>query len=789
MPTAAPARHLRLVPLLAALLLTSSVRAAEAPDPAGVAFFEKKIRPVLAEHCLSCHSDEAQRNRKLRGGLRLDSREAMLKGGDSGPALVPGKPEASLLLKALRHQEEVKPMPPAKKLSDAVVADFEHWIKIGAPDPRTGTSAGPRVIDLDAGRRSWAFGPLLRTSPPTVKHTDQVRNPVDRFLLAKLEEKGLAFNPAVGREKLIRRVTFDLTGLPPTPEELASFCKDDSPDAYEKLVDRLLASERYGERWGRHWLDLVRYAESGGYEFDKDRPAAYHYRDFVIRALNEDMPYDEFVRLQIAGDHLHPGDVRATAATGFLVAGPYPGQTTAKTAEPIRYDHLDDMLSTFGSAFLGLSLGCARCHDHKFDPIPQRDYYALLACLARTDSADLKIDPDRETTKRLKEAYDRVHAPLVEVRDRFEQEHPERRRRWFRKLDAEAARIYRAVDEHAKTEPKPKLVTLFAATSGRGGNVHFLIRGETARKNGVAQPGFVQVLTTGAEAEQRWLPAGPKAAPVEPRVALARWVTDAEHGGGRLLARVIVNRLWQHHFGKGLVRTPNDFGVQGEPPTHPELLDYLADELIRNGWSLKRLHRIMVTSAAYRQAGDVNETALKTDPQNRLLWRVQPRRLEAEAVRDSLLAVSGTLDSTMYGPGTLDENSGRRSVYLTVKRSRLTPLLQTFDAPEPVQSVGERQATTVAPQSLVFMNSPFVRQRAEKLAQRIRPKDAAELPRAVEDAYRLTLSRPPTDAERDRLVRFVRARVAAAPGPKALDNALADACHVLLCLNEFVYVD
>ncbi|HKI31637.1 MAG TPA: PSD1 and planctomycete cytochrome C domain-containing protein [Gemmataceae bacterium] len=1001
--------------LFALVTLTPRLGAAE-PETKGVEFFEKKIRPVLVERCYPCHSAEAQKAGKLRGKLLLDTRAGLLKGGDNGPAVVPGKPKEGTLLPALRRDGLLK-MPPKDRLPATVVADFERWVVLGVPDPRDGTVTVKKGIDVEEGRKFWAFQRLARAEPPKVRDEARVRTPVDRFVLAKLEEKKLTLNAPAAREKLIRRAFFDLIGLPPTPAEIDAFLNDTSPDAYAKLLDRLLVSERYGERWARHWLDVARFAESGGYEFDKDRPGAYHYRDFVIKALNRDMPYDQFVRWQLAGDGLLPNDFLATSATGFVVAGPYPGQTTAKTLEPIRYDHLDDMLSTAGSALLGLTLGCARCHDHKFDPIPTRDYYRLLAAFGRTDSADLKLDPEPEVYRRAKAEFDAAHAPLVAAREKFEKEvlparfeawrrtemvkasdtpwqtidpvsfaaklplkrlddgsflvpapaaagkkgkpgvpetytiiahtyqkgitsfrlealpdaslpksgpgrgadggftltgvhltatplkpqakekpvavpvklravkatfeqadHPlsaalvekgkgwsvggaagrghaavfetegavgfdggtvltltltfasdeaaigrprlalstarqpvldgaaapqnvheiqallsaekgdlnERNReavlRWYQPLDAKYRELIVAVEAHARQEPQPRLSPVFAASSGRGGDVYFLARGEVDRKEGLAAPGFLQVLSDAPET--RW--AGKPA----PRVALGDWITDAEQGAGRLLARVIVNRLWQHHFGRGLVATPNDFGAQGARPSHPELLDWLAGELIRGSWKLKPIHRLIMTSAAYTQAGNPDDAALKADPNNHLLWRYPTRRLEAEAVRDALLAVSGTLDTTMYGPGSLDENSPRRSVYLTVKRSRLVPFLQFFDAPEAIQSIGERPATTAATQALALMNSPLVRQRAEKLAQRFRPKEAADLARAVEEAYRLALARRPTGAERDRAVGYIRRQAdATGPGARTLDGALADYCQVLLCLNEFLYVD
>ncbi len=964
---------IRAAVVLLGLACLQTAAGAAAPDAQALALFESKIRPVLVKECYQCHSAEAARNRKLRGGLQLDTRQGMRKGGDSGPAVVPGDPKKSLLLAALRHDGKVEKMPPRKKLPDAVIADFVRWVRMGAPDPRDGPGLpARRTIDIAQGKKHWAFAPLSRVRPPEVKNGAWVRNPIDRFLLARLEAQGLAPAPALGRGRLLRRVTFDLTGLPPTPEEIDAFAAERSPDAYERLVDRLLQSGRYGERWGRHWLDVARFAESGGYEFDGDRPGAYHYRDWVIKALNQDLPFDEFVRLQIAGDHLKPGDLEATAATGFLVAGPYPGQTTAKTREPIRYDHLDDMISTVGTALLGLTVGCARCHEHKYDPIPQQDYYHLIACLARTDSNRYQLDADPERTRQARAAFEKAHAPLLAARAKFEKEElpgrlarwseAEKKRpaptwlvldveapgrapfkklsdgslltgstaetvvlvgrtfqkgitalrlealpdqslprtgpgraadgsfrllevkltaeplaskgrpvliklrpgraidgtagkpaavlfeletpfdagagavlgvtlkfargkalgrlrlaistarparldgearpqhgaevlallagkqheqivRWFRAVDARTSEVLEAVEKHTLLAPKPKLVPVFAATSGRGGDVHYLIRGETGRKNGVARPGFVQVLTNSADGDRRWVSsaAGP------PRIALANWLTDSEHGAGHLLARVIVNRLWQHHFGKGLVRTPNDFGAQGERPSHPELLDWLAAELIRAGWKLKPIHRLIVTSAAYRQGSTATGTGEKASP-GELLWgQVPARRLEAEAIRDALLAASGELDTTMFGPGSLDENSPRRSVYLTVKRSRLLPLLQMFDAPEAIQSVGERQTTTGTPQALALLNSRFVRQRAEKLAQRAGADRTEGLSGAVERAYLLALGRRPTAAEKEKARSFIQR--AAGKGPSATWEALVDFCQVLLCASEFLYID
>jgi hypothetical protein len=718
----------------------SAVDRPKAPDPQQVAFFETKIRPVLVQHCYECHSSYAEKAKKLRGGLMLDTRDGLRKGGSSGPALVPGNARQSLLIQALRH-EEIQ-MPPKKKLPDAVIEDFVQWVDKGAADPRTGpaVAVAKRADDGDAAKQHWAFRPLDTSKPPEVEDKAWVRTPIDQFILARLEEAKLKPTPAAAKEKLIRRAYFDLWGLPPAPADIDAFVKDASPDAYTKLIDRLLENDHYGERQARHWLDVVRFAESGGYEFDKDRPNAFHYRDFVIKAFNEDMPYNQFVRWQIAGDLLQPGEFLATSATGFLVAGPFPGQTTAKTNEITRYDHLDDMVSTIGSGMLGLSLGCARCHDHKFEPITQEAYYRLTACLAHTDFVEAKLGPEQ-------------------------------------------------VPAFVATE-KPGGI----AYGNEGGQppvvinaVHFLMRGEPDKKNGVAKPGFIPALMHTPKQEKSWTlpPPGLDLPPIHPRVALGSWMTDVREGAGSLLARVIVNRLWQHHMGRGLVATPNDFGRQGDAPTHPELLDWLADELVRGGWKLKPIHKLIMNSATYRQGSTAPATTLQADPQNRLWSRRLTQRLEAEAIRDALLAVSGTLEPTMYGRGTLDQNVPRRSVYLTVKRSLPIPILQLFDAPEAIQSTGARQTTTVAPQALAMMNSPFVRFHAEKLAQRHAPKAPDLLPRSIEEIYRTALGRRPTAAEKKTAQTFIAKQAALGRG----NLALADYCQVVFCLHEFVYVD
>ena len=1005
------------------------------PTPEQITFFESKIRPVLVQHCYQCHSAEALRAGKLKASLLVDSRDGMMKGGESGAAVVPGNREESLLIAALKY--DGFEMPPAGKLPDDVISDFEKWVDMGAPDPRDQPTAvvDERTINVEEGRQHWSYRRLAPVSPPDVKQTGWVRNDIDRFILAKQEEAGIGPASEAAEATLARRLFFDLTGLPPTPDELNQFLADTAPDAYEKLVDRLLASPRFGERQARHWLDTVRFGESGGYEFDGDRPGAHHYRDWVIKALNADLPYDEFLRMQVAGDLLKPGDYDATAATGFLVAGPYPGQVTAKTVEPIRYDQLDDMVAMIGSSVLGMTIGCARCHDHKYDAIGHRDYYAMIACLGKAVQRDTDIDPDPATTKQKRDAWLAERAPFAAVVDRFRRDEvPGRVTRWlaadaprhvaeatwigldpqsakaakatlteeaddvvaasgklegdesytltFRtsekgltalrlealaspstpgggpgtgkdggfqlstvkvtaaplvaaadrkpvtpKLQAVAAtaeregfELAKAVDGNAGTgwtvggepgkdhaaifafdapvgfdggtlltvelkfeaqqhglarlrlaastqtgtgdlaspavpqagreiahiletsrttgrsltddgvardlmhwlarfdadaakaiadlaaidarEPKPNLLKVYAATNGgwvitgnsqavQSGNqdVFVLARGEVNRKKGKAAPGFVLAAIASDDAEQS-LFSGPDAKPLpDSRLGLASFLTDVPHGAGPLAARVIVNRLWHHHFGRGIVATPNDLGTQGDPATHPELLEWLANRLVENRWSLKSIHRLIVTTAAYRQSGAVNEAYLAKDPDNTLLWHRRPTRLEGEAIRDALLAASGQLDTTMYGRAGLDVNVPRRSIYLNVKRSEPIGFLQVFDQPEPVQPVGARGVATVPTQALTMMNSPFVRSAAENLAKRvIAANPQASDGAAVDSCFMAAVSRPSTAAEQEGFAKLIAAR-SGDGDPANRQAALADVCHLIFCLNEFIYVD
>ncbi len=1015
-------------------------------------FFEAKIRPVLVRECYGCHSAEAAAKGKLRGELLLDSREALRKGGESGPAIVPGKAEDSLLLSAIRHED--LEMPPKGKLDAGTIADFEKWIQAGAADPRDGQSATvPAAMDVESRRNFWSFQPLAKTHLPEVTDaTKWVRSNLDRFVLARLESNSLLPNPVASARVLVRRAWFDLLGLPPSPDEMRHWTARLGENgkinqaAWEELIDHLLESPHYGERQARHWIDVARFAESHGYEQDYDRPNAYHYRDFLIRAFNQDLPYDQFVQWQLAGDELAPKEPLAWMATGFLCGGAFPTQLTEIEFESARYDELDDMVATTGVAFLGLSVGCARCHDHKFDPIPNVDYYRMAATFTTAIRCEKQLDLEPVENAKRREAFaakltelkanlqtyerdelakqliawlnsersnevspaawhslngkvqskqagnfqlqpdgaylsvgaapnqeeirltstiqktqiqairleafaheslpnkgpgradngnfvlsdiqllvnnDRNPAPkIVAARATHQQNadslsvaasidadpvsgwavdgqigkdqaavfqleqlllvdapteitltlkfnHPNpkhsvgrfrvsvcadanampmigdvgppqavaealaRLRKvlaqnpqslpteppesatdwktsldWFKTQDAGYRQRAAAIEDAKKAGAGEQFATAMVTSEGLPilshhandrGFPHFypetfqLRRGDVNQKTEKVEAGFLQVFTSIGGDTRRW-----KQQPVAPeprlsyrRSALAQWMTDPDQGAGQLAARVMANRLWQHHFGRGLVATPNDFGTAGERPSHPELLDCLATELIAGEWCLKRLHKLMMTSGVYMQSSalNVDDPRLTIDRENKLYWRRAPQRLEAEAIRDALLAASGQLDTTMYGPGSIDSAMRRRSVYFFVKRSQLIPMMMLFDWPEHLVSIGQRPQTTIAPQALMFMNNPQGREYALALAKHVQSESAEQ---SVDRVYWAALSRGPLCSEltlaREFLTQQAAIRTAAGEGDSA-NLALADLCQTILSMNEFLYVD
>jgi hypothetical protein len=897
--------------------------------PNQVEFFEARIRPVLADQCWKCHGPKKQMS-----GLRLDSRAALLQGGDNGPAIVPGDPEKSPLVRAVRHAGPLK-MPPKGKLPAQAAADLAAWVKMGAPWPAAQPAQAAK--GSDAWRTHWAFQPVKDPPLPAVRTPAWPRTSVDRFLLAALEAKGLTPSAPADRRTLIRRATFDLLGLPPTPEEVEAFESDRAPDAYERLIDRLLASPHYGERWGRYWLDVARYADTKGYVFFEDAnfPWAWTYRDYVIRALNQDKPYDRFLLEQLAADRLpHGGDNRPLAALGFMTLG-------ARLMNN-QHDILDDRIDTVTRGLMGLTVACARCHDHKFDPIPTRDYYALYGVFA--SCAEPEVPPvveqppltreyvafDRELKARqrkLVEFRTAQHAALVRgartrAADYLLAAHAQRDQpttqdfmlladgsdlnptmilRWKTYLERTrkthhpvfalwhaladlpekdfAIRAPRVCAElRSRKDPahplNPLVLTAFAqppqsmaeAARRYGALLGEVEKGWQALSKGSPAPvrlptpeqEELRCVMYGADtaadvkpwelndlelfpdrasqgrlqelrrALEQWRTSGPGAppramvledlpAPVNPRVFIRgnpnnlgepvprqfvgvlagekrRPFTD---GSGRLelaraiasrdnplTARVLVNRVWQQHFGQGLVRTPSDFGLRSDPPSHPELLDHLASTFMREGWSIKKLHRLIMLSQAYRQCSDDRAECKAVDPENLLAWRMNRRRLDFEATRDVLLAVAGRLDRKVGGPSVrnlLSPKATRRTLYGFLDRLNVPGLYRTFDFPSPDATSPQRDVTTVAPQALFLMNNPFVLDAAGHVLRRAEVAGAKDTAGKVERLYRLLYGRRPGAQE----VSLAREYLGAAPAAVAWQRYV----QALMLANEFVFVD
>ena len=1009
----------------------------------GLALFKASVRGTLTAHCLDCHGGKS-----TKGDFDLSSREALLSSG-----FITDSADDSPLVDLITHAAEPHMPFKAPKLADEQIEQIRTWINLGSPyDTLLAEKSKAPVLEMkvqDSDREFWAFRPLPPVTLPQVNDRAWCRTPIDQFIRAKQEVAQLTPNAAADRRVLIRRAYFGLLGLPPTPEQVDAFVNDKDPAAWSKLIDNLLESPQYGERWARHWMDVARFAESHGYEQDYDRPHAYHYRDFLIRALNADLPYDKFVQWQLAGDELAPDNPLAMMATGFLGAGAFPTQLTEAEFESARYDELDDMVMTTGVSFLGLSVGCARCHDHKFDPIPSRDYYRLAAAFSTAIRAETDINLASEENQKRQAEYDTqltaakqvaaeyektqlagkfrqwlatapaaepqgvwetVHIASVEssAGTKFEAEadssllatgttpaqdvltivaeshragiravrlealahdslpqkgpgragngnfvvshlqievaplsvegtsgdtqisqpvkliaarathqqntdtlsvaasldadpasgwavdaggigmdqaavfdleapvefkqgtrwtirismnHPNPHHSlgrfrlsvtdraeaapevgshgpdakvvhaldvlraavvgasidesseewktglaWFATSDPDMVTLKQTVLDIEKRGPGLQLAKVMVTSEGlphmshhaddRGfphfyAETHLLKRGDVHQKQEVVPAGFLQVLAPAGKQFSDWQVQPPEGWTRTSfrRATLAHWMTDANQGAGSLAARVMVNRLWQHHFGRGLVSTPNDFGVSGERPSHPELLDWLAGDLIEHGWTLKRMHKLIMTSQAYMQSGEFDEARAQVDRENLLLWRRTPQRLEAEAIRDSMLAVSGKLDLTPFGPGSLDQNMTRRSVYFFIKRSQLIPMMMLFDWPEHLVSIGQRPVTTIAPQALMFMNSPQGRDYATAFAKLL-PQDSSE--KAIHAAWRLAFGRVPSEAETQASQQFLQRQQevhASAGHGDALSQAYVDLCQTILSMNEFVYVE
>ena len=861
--------------------------------------FEKDIRPILKTHCFDCHGE----GEKLRGGVDLRLRRLMLKGGDDGPVIVPGKPEKSELFKLVHSGEMPKR---GKKLTAEEVALIKQWIAAGAktvhaePEEPAGITPEERAF--------WSFQPIRKLAVPKTKSKDDIRTPIDAFLVNSMAKQKLGFAPGAEKVTLLRRAHFDLTGLPPTPAETEAFLSDKASDAYEKLIDSLLDSPHYGERWGRHWLDVAGYADSDGYsDADPPRAYAYKYRDYVIGSFNSDKPFDQFVTEQLAGDELagatsdntQPALTAAHTrelliATGFLRMGADGTATPAVTDyDAVRNQVVADTIKIVSTSILGLSVGCAQCHDHRYDPIPQTDYYRLRAIIEPAYDPQNWRTPDQRLLSLYTEA-DRKRAAEVEAEakkladekeakqkqyieealtkhlEKFEPDLREKLRAAYdtpsdkrtpeqKKLLADnpsvninagvlyqynqkAAEDLKAMDakigEIRGRKPAEDFLSVMTEPGDKVPVTYRFYRGDPKQPKEAISPGALSVLARPGETVA-FAEKNPDLATSGRRLAFARWLTS---GTNPLVARVLVNRLWLHHFGRGLVGTPSDFGVMGERPSHPELLDWLASDFVEHGWRLKRLHKLIMTSTAYRQSSRHHSPSDQRDPENRLYWRKPVQRLDAEVIRDSVLATSGALNKAMFGPPVpvrpdvhgqivvgIDKTEGdnkmpvevalkgeefRRSVYIEVRRSRPLAMLHAFDAPSMEVNCDRRQSSTVPTQSLMLMNSQFILDQAARFAARLKTEVGEDRALQVTRAWQLAFTRAPTEQELTEALDFLsrqveqlrmvsekgelenkdektrkdeKSKAMAKPAPEL--QALTNLCQGLLSANEFLYVD
>jgi mono/diheme cytochrome c family protein len=853
----------------------TALAASRASDPS----FERDIRPILKTHCFQCHGE----GETLKGGVDLRLRRLMLTNSASGRVLAPGNPRESLLLKMVASGEMPKG---GKKLSHEQIGTIEKWIKKGARTLRQEPAEAPQFVISEEERAFWAFQPVHVQAPPAVRQGKLVRTPIDAFLLARLESQRLAFAPPADKGALLRRVTFDLTGLPPTAEELTAFLADDSADAYEKVVDRLLASQRYGECWGRHWLDVAGYADSnGGTESDSERAWVWRYRDYVIRSLNADKPFDQFITEQLAGDELvappyqdlNSEQLEKIIATGFLRLAPDPTGDGPADPNAARNQVIADTLQIVSSSLLGLTVQCAQCHNHRYDPISQADYYRLRAVFEPAFNwkewkppgqrlLSLMPKDDRELASCIEHAArvidgeaQALHDELIEkfVQKQLQlvpenqrdavmnarrspagkrtDEHKKLLREFptfqdhiiLGEIDPEGAKAVAAVRQRASelraTKPVDPMVHCLIEEPGRKVDTFLFRRGDPQQPGEKVTPAELTILaSTGA----REIPTTNAALRTTGRrLALAQSLTSGSHP---LTARVLANRVWHHYFGRGLVGTPGDFGALGERPTHPELLDLLAHTLVANGWKLKTLHRLIVTSSAYRQ-GTVHAEAQSMDPDNRLLGRMSLRRLDAESVRDSLLAISGRINTNMFGPAipvavnpqgqvvvgaqnrdgngdptgvaALGGGEFRRSIYVQVRRTMPLGVMETFDTPALSPNCEARPVSTVPPQALMLMNDPFVLERATDLAERLRRERPGHVRDQIALLWKLLFAAEPTGAEMQHSLLYlaeqtetVRAEMAgrkveSGKSSDAALQALGTLCQALLGSNRFLYLE
>ena len=781
-----------------------------------IAFFETKVRPLLADNCFKCHGPKKQ-----KGKLRLDSRRTLLGGGETGPAIVPRKPNESLLIEAINYKS--LEMPPSGKLTDRQIAILTEWVSMGAPWPnekrvRAVTADGEFQITQD-DLAYWAFQPIRKPSVPTVKRA--TASPIDAFIQTRLDSKGLNSNPAAGRRVLIRRAFFDSIGLPPTPDEVKRFVDADSPVAFEKLIDELLNRPQYGERWGRHWLDVVRFGQTNGYERDDEKPNAWRYRDYVISSFNDDKPFDRFIKEQLAGDELDDVSHETIIATGFYRVGIWDDEPAEKTLA--LYDEMDDLVRVTGAAFLGVTVGCARCHNHMFDPISQQDYYEFVAFFKNVAPFGRDKGGASETHWELNP--DAVYTPLTSAKEvadwkaresEIQNQIEQKKKEVEKATDAQKSKL---AEEIKKLEENLKKAPYQLALSVREPNAkpqptHLLIRGNPRNKGKVVEPAVLQIIGNAGKSPSNDVAVSKlsgetrkilTAVGVKPtsgrRRRLADWIASVENP---LTARVIVNRVWQHLFGRGIVRTPNNFGKAGVPPTHPQLLDWLTAEFVEGGWKIRPLIKTIMLSRPYQMSSSAqNADAAKLDPGNDLFWRHNLRRLDAEAIRDAVLSVSGQLNLKMGGRGFFPNLSAdvlatqsrpgsgwdksdpaernRRSVYIFVKRTLMVPMLETFDYNNTAEPLGVRPVTTVAPQALMLLNGQFIEEKAESFAARVKKDVGDDRNAQIERVFQLALNRKPSDNERSIATQIMKRQ--------SESSALKSLCLVVFNTNEFVYLD
>lgn len=758
-------------------------------------FFESRIRPLLVERCQDCHGSGKSEN-----GLRLDSSEALLRGGHRGPGVLAGEPEKSLIIRAVRRTDRDLQMPPKSPLSAEEVALLEKWVRDGAVWPAGLEPVENRKSPMEEATRHWSFQPVAQVTPPQVQDASRAQRPLDLFLIQQLEAHGLHWEQEADRATWIRRVTFNATGLPPTPEEIGDFLDDSSPRAHERVVDRLLASDAYGEKWGRHWLDLARYADTAGDTSDYPIPEMYLYRDYVVDAFNEDLPYDEFLREQLAGDILadrdpgHPRYEQRIVATGFLALSPQFGPQLRQHPHLI----IENTIQTVGEGLMGLTLGCARCHDHKFEPISTRDYYGLYGYFSSTvyPHAGSEEAPQPGGLQPLVRDPELRRSYIAYSEQNAELGNKILLARRGRKLP-HSLQEYRDMFKELQEKRPQVLQAAFAVRDkDKPADAKIQLRGEPSRLGEIVPRGFLQILAPDQSPDLKDAGSG--------RLALADWIVSPKHP---LTARVIVNRIWYYHFRKGLVPTLSDFGLQGEPPTHPELLDYLAGELVRNGWSIKKLQREILLSGIYRLASLPEEINHEKDPDNRWYWRFDRRRLDGEEIRDAMLAVSGNLDAspggshefvpvsqwgegvhyTQHRPFHDVYESSKRSIYLMTQRLHEHPLLGLFDPPDRSVSTPSRRASTVPLQSLFLMNGPFLEKQARSMAERILQAGSNDQER-LDFAHQLAWGQQPDEATRQQALDYLQAvqERLGHPDPVAAWSSYA---RVLLSGNPFHYVD